>query len=369
MQRFAAANNLTVTIDSGRWALVNGRAGNDEAVVEATADGLIYQPVFGTARRLPVDGLLPADQIAMVVVGWAAEDSSWHLGVLLRHKAAQARGGRWCGLARWPGSDGAQAEQAGAALADQLDVPFKLVPSQEEAAAGPATPTAPSVTAPAPAPAVALMTPPISVGEWILSEEYSGISWERTKSWRTDTLVRAAFFGFLTPVFGFLSIGALASPYAPVQPGWLPFVGLGITALMLFSAASHLRAYLGSSSTFIDTRVRIVRQKMQGRRRVRQTPFESIQYVLVSHVVSRRATKTEMPGYQRIWAEAWIHVFSPRRGFILVCQTDGVEGKMRADIDFSVRRPLDLREIDTPAHHAALMMAREMNIPAFVDAR
>src|ERR1041385_8281619 len=106
MPTIAAANNLTVSIDNDEWSLLNGQADSAPPIVEAHEDGLNYRPAFATARRLSPDGHLPPEQITMVVVGWAVEDSSWHLGIMVSPDIAQTRGGRWCGLARWLNHDG-----------------------------------------------------------------------------------------------------------------------------------------------------------------------------------------------------------------------------------------------------------------------
>src|SRR3954467_12171725 len=108
MPQIFAANNLSIKIDNNSWSLHNGRADATQPIVAATPDGLSYQAAFASARRLP-DGHLPVLDIAMVVVGWAVEDSSWHLGVLVSPELAQTRGGRWCGLARWGEHEGPEA--------------------------------------------------------------------------------------------------------------------------------------------------------------------------------------------------------------------------------------------------------------------
>src|SRR5882672_8814705 len=127
MPQIFAANNLSIKIDDNSWSLYNGRGDSAQPIVAAAPDGLSYQAAFATARRLP-DGHLPVQDIAMVVVGWAVEDSSWHLGVLVSPEIAQTRGGRWCGLARWGEHEGPEAEQVGRALATMLNKPLRLVP-------------------------------------------------------------------------------------------------------------------------------------------------------------------------------------------------------------------------------------------------
>jgi hypothetical protein len=90
---------------------------------------------------------------------------------------------------------------------------------------------------------------------------------------------------------------------------------------------------------------------------------------VISRQEASKSTNLLIPPYNRIWPEVWIHLYSPRRGFIPACYVTQTEGRMRADIPANVRRPLDLSEIDTPAHHAALYMAEMIGIPAYVETR
>src|ERR1041384_1340466 len=63
--------------------------------------------------------------------------------------------------------------------------------------------------------------------------------------------------------------------------------------------------------------IRVMRGYSSRQRKIGRTlllsPYEGIEYVLVSHVLSRRETG---PQYDRIWPEVWIHLYSPRKGFI-----------------------------------------------------
>src|SRR5258708_2763448 len=190
MPTIAAANNLTIRAEQNNWALLNGRADDPTPIVEASPNGLSYRPTFGTARRLSPEGRLPANQITMVVVGWAVEDSSWHLGLMVAPELAQIRGGRWCGLARWDNADGQNAAQAGETLAGTLNKPFRLVPPPDTAQVSP-SPVVPAA-APAPyvpaqptppskpeiqVPSVPLMPLPITAGEWSLDGNEDGLLW------------------------------------------------------------------------------------------------------------------------------------------------------------------------------------------------
>jgi hypothetical protein len=383
MPTIVAANNLTINIENDTWSLANGQANNAPPVVQAREDGLSYRPAFATARRLSPDGHLPADQIAMVVVGWAVEDSSWHLGIMVTPDLAQTRGGRWCGLARWPNNEADNAKEAGEALAATLHKPFRLVPPTEnEQPTGGFAPVTPlEATAPMPAtlpevehvPPVPLMPLPISLGEWILEQDDEDLVCQHSGAWRNRAVLNALFFILLTVIFGALSIGSRFSPFAPVQPDWLPYVGFALTILLAVLAVRQLFLILRATTVLIDNHervIRVVRGYRSRRRKIGRTlllsPYEGIEYVLVSHVLSRRENATP---YDRIWLEVWIHLYSPRRGFIGVCYVSEVQGKMHSGLVFETRHALDLHEIDTPAHHAALHIAELIGVPAYAEGR
>jgi hypothetical protein len=383
MSEIVAANNLTIQFDSTRWSLYNGRSDEDSAIVNASADGLSYEPIFATARRLPSEGRLTVHQIAMVVVGWAVEDSSWHLGILLSPETAQQRGGRWCGFARWEDQDGDLAEQAGQALATVLNIPFRLVPPPDRPIIS-ETPIRHGDTAitftqtnaasrdlPAAQP-IAVMPLPIDMGDWLLREDQQELIFAHPRAWYRALLMRILFFCILVPIFGLLSVGALLSPYAPAQPEWLPLAGLGISVLLLIGLFLQLRGYLRGPITLVDRRARLLRQVTRtGRRVLVQSPFEGLQYVLVSHVINRRKAQGT-DGYGALYAfsgEVWIHAYSPRRGFIEISHVTDIEGQMRGEVTFGSNHPLSLTEINSPAHHAAVVLAREIGIPVYAEAR
>jgi membrane protein implicated in regulation of membrane protease activity len=380
MPNISAANNLTVQHDATRWRLYNGKA--DEGITLAAAEpgGLTYGAAFAEGRRLPTDGFLAAEEIVMVAVGWAEEDANWHLGLLLAPALAQARGGRWCGLARWEDQDGDLAERAGQALAMLLSRPFRLVPPVEDAPLPAATTVrgtgAPSVEAVADLPPAAdapLMPLPLELEEWTVQAGPHGLRIAQSEEWRRALLMRVALLAALVPVFALLSLGALTTRYASVSPEWLPYLGLGIAALLLASLVTQLLALLRGPVTQTDNGERILRQTARvGRRTLVQVPFEGVQYVLISHVINRRRAQKTVDEIGRVyafWGEMWVHVYAPRKGFIEICHVTDMEGRAREGIAFSARRALDFSEIDSPAHHAAAWLARDVDVPVYVEAR
>jgi len=166
MTTISAASNLTIDLSAGGWKL-RYAAPDGDVLAEPTVEGLRYSEAFGQARRLPAERLLPVSEIEQVVLGWQKSDECWHLGLLLKPDLAQARGSRWCELARWPDPDQTifedQAHEAGERAGILLDVPFHFIQPE------PLTP---------PAPPRDLPPLPLSLGTWELvnSGTHSGLT-------------------------------------------------------------------------------------------------------------------------------------------------------------------------------------------------
>lgn len=412
----SAANDLLVEYDADRWALLLPSA-PATPIVEANAQALRYASAFGIARRLGSLGGLRPDQVSMVVVGYSSEDRNWHLGLMLEAALAQGRGGRWCELAQWPDDEETDAETAGRKLSAVIGRPFRLVTPQAPmgtttvmSAAAPVAPApTPAATngnmssyAPSPTPAmpppdyqfgevtrplppqipvyetpaqpaqpVAPETPlqplPLTFGEWMAQEILGGMQWTRTKKWRNDQIVRGLFFCVLAPIFAYLSIGALATNFAAVQPLWLPWAGVALALVMLLIGLSSFAAIWRSPITTVDRRIQMLRQTRRGSKKVVQSPFEGLEYVLISHSITRQQPIDDHLLLAIL--DVWVHVYSPRRGFLLVCSTDNVEAQLLRKSDYSTRHALSLRDTDSLAHHAAQHLAQDIGIPAYVEER
>ena len=353
-----ADRNLSIEFDSDRWRLFLSRMPTEPDVLEATSIGIFYSEAFANARRLPAEGQLLADSITFVGLGWSTDDQGWHLGLLLEPPFAQARGGRWCELARWDDSVTEQAQLVAAGLAEVLNKPMRILgreASATDAAAGLRSTT----------PAYTL---PLSVGDWTVSESPVGLEWTHSKAWQRDQLVRTAFFAIITPLFGLLSVGALISPFADVQPEWLPYVGLGLTAIMALLAVLTFRGWLTARSTQVNRSQGVLRQMRQATRPTLQVPFEGIEYILVSHVVTRRQPVKESPRDLAIF-EVWIHASTTRRGFIDLCHTENIEGRLLRNFPSGTRVELSLLDLESAAHYAAWRIAKEIGVPIYAEQR
>jgi hypothetical protein len=366
MPTVTAADDLTIRYDSARWYLYNGRSESEPPVISAAPGGMAYTPAFATARRLPESGFLAVDQIALVALGYAAEDSAWHLGVLLTPEAALGRGSRWCGLARWQADAVAAAEPTARALAALWEKPFKLIPPSESAALA-----LPSAEPPEPsAPDLPLMPLPIHAGDWLFEAREGAYILRHSKDWQRGLLVRMLFFSLLAPLFVVLSIGALSTPFAPVSPEWLPYAGLGIAALLAGLVFWQWRAIRQEICVAIDLRNQLVRLTNRSGSRVRlQFPYESAEYVLISHMVNRRKPADRTSRVQKVGLEVWLHVYAGRRGFILLAHMSDVEGRAAEGVALRQKRPLHFGELDSPAHHIGGWIARELDVPVYVEER
>lgn len=373
-----AAHNLAIEIGPDTWRLVNGtRSSASGALVEATAQGISYSPAFARARRLPPDGKIAPLDIARVVIGWAPETQSWHLGLLLAVPDSGHKPWRWCGLASWSGTQTeheAEARQAAQALARLLDRPLHVVT--------PPRPTAPQV-APRPAalPAVpvraepSLRTLPLHFGEWSFAAHKRGVIWRRRAGWIVGATVRALGLLVMALVFLFLGVGTLTSGLAQVNPTWLPWLGL-VVALALILAALHTFWQVVSVT---DVIVDVARREVRARRRFSGTtrwrvPFDRVAYILLSQTTPRPQGRKGKDGPMRVMQDIWIHLADGERFWPVVAlgQVEGTSAQwddVRARLKQAGRRRLRLAELDTPAHHAAIHMARALGTPLWWDIR
>jgi len=150
VQTIHAAHNLVIEVGPDRWRLVNGAHATEPLVapafVEAHPGGIDYVPAFARARQLPEGASIAPSEITRVVVGWAPETESWHLGLMLATPDGE-QAMRWIGLASWPAGDvtahEAKARQAAQALADIIGRPLHVVeppaPKAPESAPQPAS--------------------------------------------------------------------------------------------------------------------------------------------------------------------------------------------------------------------------------------
>lgn len=286
MDRISAAGNLTIEIDAERWRLLLTSNMRETVLLEAAPNRpLRYVELFGSKRVLPSTGALPLHTVQRVVVGWSADDESWHLGLLLGPEIAQPRGSRWCELARWPDADqtvfGDLAAQAGRGLARVLACPFNLIEPQQPAAAK-ISPIRPHAAAQQPLPDL-----PLHLHHWVLDRR-SALQFTRAAQWSRARVLRMVWYALLIAVYIALSLATLRGTIAMPRPEFLPYLGLATAALLAVFIAYTLYQLLSTPNRIvIDNQVSALR----GERLRWRIPGQDVRAVYASEIIGRRGRK------------------------------------------------------------------------------
>lgn len=231
MTRISAAEHLVIEMDFANWQLIQlDEEGDRTLVMDAKLnEPLRYSSTFATSRHLPAGGVLPVEYIRQVVVGWSYEDETWHLGLLLVPDLADARGSRWCEIARWPDPDqdlfNDLARAAGESLAEKLSKPLNCVSPQSDRAAQELT----------------LPELPLNIGVWALDRvDDQRLSLVRGRKWVLAQFVRLVWYFAWAAVYIVLSVTTLNSDLALPNAGAmlpspeiLPYLGFATAAILL----------------------------------------------------------------------------------------------------------------------------------------
>lgn len=349
MERIAAAGNLTIEIQPDRWRLLANGSGPHEQVLVEAAPGkpMRYMTIFAHRRRLPDTGTMAADKVQRVVLGWSAQDESWHLGLLLVPELAELRGSRWCELARWPDPQAdayrRAAVQAGEELAGALGRPFNLVPPQPAA-----EPPAP----PRPLPAL-----PQRFDLWRL-EAGRALALKRAGSWSRTRLFRVVWYSLLTVAYTGLSVLTLQGRIAPPNPAWLPYLGLAAALLMLGLAVRALFQLLVEPDTILVDE-RGVRAQRWGRRRW-SYPRGDIRAVYVSQVAGKKDKRPAV-----VYGEVSLLLQNDRFRRLF----DYGEAEPLPNAGEPGVFPLDQTHFVTDLQAAGLYLAGALGVPCYVDHR
>jgi hypothetical protein len=386
-----AAHNLTIQLNPTAWRLVNGaqspgQPGQMIALLEAHPDEIRCAPVFARARHLPADGrLIPAD-ITRVVVGWAPESRNWHLGLMLAAQPDTDFRSRWCGLASWPSGPAGeyieQARQAGQSLARLIDRPFHMVPPAEpvrielgETQMLQATTRLETIPVEDVIKPVPLQAPPFEFEEWVMAAAPGGLIWRRRRQWLAVSVARLIGYAAVIGLFLILAIGTQTKGLAKVNPSWLPALGIVVAATLAALTVVNGVSLLAASDVIIDTTAREVRRRNRLFGGVRwRLPFDALAYVLISQTPVRPQGRKHPGEPMRTVQDVWIHLYDGSR-FWPVVEMERVEGQCHdwetacQTLKTPGRRRLKLTAYDTPAHHAASVMAQALDVDAWLDVR
>lgn len=368
MKRVSAAGGRIIEMTPDRWRLLAvGEAGEERGLLEAVSDGsLRYSAEFATTRRMPRHGALPVRYIQQVVLGWSQEDEAWHLGLVLARGLADARGSRWCALARWPDPDTTVFDElsfeAGEALANVLERPFNKVP-----------PSRRKVPAPAPTPIPAL---PGEIGGWHLKKTGdSRLELKRSRRWALGRLSRAAWYAFWLVIYVILSTTTLSANLALPNAGTmlpnpelLPYLGLLAAAVLIFLIFQIIYQVLTRPDRIIiDGEAQMVTAH-RGRRTRWQVPQENLQSIYVTQVVNKRGKKRTV-----YHGEINLHLEDGAFHMLLLQPDQQEEERLRLtglDKPQEAILPLDSAGAVTDLQSAGLHIAKTLNeLPVWYDQR
>ncbi len=370
MTQISAAENLLIDIIPNRWRLVHaGENGSTPRVlVEATRETPFrYTTSFGRARRLPADGSLPALYIREVVLGWSAQDESWHLGLLLVKDMAETRGSRWCEIVHWPDPDQTAfaelAREAGESLAQTLNRPFDLIRPRNVPAAADPPPDLPEL--------------PLNAGLWTLESagadhQTDGVVFVRAGRWMTGRIFRVVWYLFLAIVYIALSLATLqtdlALPNAGTMlpnPELLPYLGLGVAALLFGMIGYILIEMLSYPDRIVADATTHSVSAYRGRGERWRVSIDQLQAVYVTQVVNKR-------GRRRNIFHAELNLYLTDGTFKQMLQhveQEELPGETQGPAQDGVT-PLNRHSIHGDLQAAGLYVAEALgNIPCWYDQR
>jgi hypothetical protein len=355
MNRISAAGNLTIEIAPDQWRLIANGNFQERVLLEAASNqSLRYIPAFANRRRLPDNGELANSSIQRIVLGWSQQDESWHLGLLLGPEIATDRGSRWVELASWPDADATVFRQlatdAGRHLGIVLASPFSLVE--------------PQVKEPEPEPLPPLRPLPLEFDDWTLVEEGT-LRFNRASGWQRPGLRRVIWYGLLVIVYVVLSIVTLMTPVALPKPEWLPFLGLGVAAVLLGLVIYTIYRLLTDYDHVVldDSRRSIVGRRGETERwRVDNVAITAL---YVSEVVKRKGEKRNV-----LHGEINAHLQDGGfRNLLTQYQpTEDTHTPPDTVVEDGIT-PLTARNATTDLQHAGLWISQSLGVPSYLDIR
>jgi len=234
---------------------------------------------------------------------------------------------------------------------------------------------APPPVAPPAGPQVTLRTPPFAFEEWRVIATRRGFAFQRPLRWVIGLMLRAGAYTVGALLFVMLGIGSLQSGLAQVNPEWLPYVGIGVGVILGLLALLTWWRVLTVSDVVIDTQQREVRRRNRFTGVVRwRVPFDAVKYLVLTQTPARVRGRKRPDRPVPVGCDTWLHVYDGQR-FLPIVDLLRVEGKShvwplveRLQAQRG-RRALDLAHYDTPAHHAAQMIAGALATDVWLDIR
>jgi hypothetical protein len=364
MDRISAADNLTIEMQTDRWRLLVNGDREERTVVEAQpGKPLRYIPGFGKSRRLPDNGTLPVEHIQRVVVGWSNQDESWHLGLVLGAELAQARGSRWCEVARWPDPEvniyNELASRAGEALAQAVTRPFYLVPAQVEEKSAPAN------AASRPLPEL-----PLTLPVWTFSRSGDQLQLVRSRSQSLAAIRRILWYTLWTIIYIVLVVTSFTAGIAPAKPDFLPYLGIVSAVMLVVLIISNIYHLLVDPNRIvIDPATRTIKA-LRGRRTHWSFSADKLQSVYVTLVTSKINMKKADPKQHFHYAEINLQLANGKFHDILDSEQSGTFTPVSPDVENEEAViPLISDNTYTDFQAVGVYIAEALNLPCWYDRR
>lgn len=353
MERIITASNLLIEAQPDGWRLLLNGVGDRTLLVAKRGEPIRYAELFGTRRKLPMDGQLDLTSIERVVLGWSAKDESWHLGLVLHPSLAAARGSRWCELAHWldPARDAHRqiAVNAGESLAAQIERPFFVIQP---------TPVEP----PQPLPAL-----PIPLDLWTFHKTSDGrYELVRSGKWARGNLLRALWYLLWMGAFLLLSISSVTSGIAFPRPELLVPAGFVCALVLLIMAASLIARTLTRPNRILFDFDAI--HWKRGGAVTTSIPVSDVSSIYVSHILGKSKRRggdgARLPEVN--YGELNLDL---RDGGFKRLVMHGATGETLEGASGDGVTPLTPRTWRTHLHAVGLLVSEHLRVPAYDDQR
>jgi|GEM_PF-5119452 len=216
---------------------------------------------------------------------------------------------------------------------------------------------------------------PILMDDWVLRRVGEGAALQPTGEWKRRAFVRSGFYLFGALAFVALGIGSIQSGLADVNPTWLPYAACALALFLVYLSLETLWQVVNRRQIVVDEQ----HQEIRCQRAIMdivdwRVPFEQVDYLLVSQDVSRSQGRRRSTDPMLIAQDVWVHLYAHDE-FYLIGEMEDAMGKSwvwetirQRDVG-DPRRELDLRDYDTPLHHATLHLAKLLGTTAYLDIR
>lgn len=375
MTRIAVSANSLVDYSPERWRLIEvDESGEPKLVVEAKKDAPFrYNGFFAVSRDLPEAGEILGTDLRQVVLGWSQESPSWQLGLTLSEEVSLARASRWFEVLRLTNPDQGlhqeTATQLGKALARALGIPFVTT-----------EPALETVEEPEPEPLADL---PLELGMWRLQAAAAGdalgeLQLLRQPRWLQAKRRQIGWYALWCVVYLLVSIASLTSdlglPNAGTlipDPTWLPYLGIGVAALLALGILRLLWIISREPETIVINPYEKSVSAWRGAQQRWKVNAGSLQSVYASEVAKKRSRRpTIMHG------EINLHLLDGGFLPVLVDQEKIVDGLLPGgDPQMEKKRPdgvqaLEPAAVTTALQAAAVHIARSLGeLPVWYDRR